>query len=111
MELLVQANKRAQKNIKVSNAKSKKVVGGKDRLIPVGNLILLRDHHQDNNKYQIYVVSGHHDHKNAYFIKPLGSKTQPKQVNHREMFDLGVTEDQETELWKQEDENEEEDQD
>ena len=117
LEQLVQANKHAQKNIKASSAKNKKVVGGKDMLIPVGNLILLRDHPegcnkiQDNNRGQIYVVTGHHDHKNAYFVKPLGSKTQSKQVNRREMFDLGVTEDQEIERRKQEEENEEEDQD
>ena len=52
LELLVQANKRAQKNLQVSNAKNKKVVGGKDRLIPVGNLILLRDHPEGCNKIQ-----------------------------------------------------------
>ena len=117
LEHLIQANKCAQKNIKASNAKNKKVVGGKDLLIPVGNLILLRVHPegrnkiQDNKKDQIYVITGHHDHKNVYFVKPLGSKIQPKQVNQHEMFDLGVTEEQEIECQKQEEENEEEDQD
>ena len=90
-------------------------MGGKDLVIPVGNLVLLCDHPkgpnkiQDNNKDQIYVVAGHHDHRNAYLIKPLGSKCQPKQVNLREMFDLGKTQDQEIERQKQEEENEEED--
>ena len=90
-------------------------MGGKDLVIPVGNLVLLRDHPegrnkiQDNNKDQIYIVTGHHDHRNAYFIKPLGSKCQPKQVNRRETFNLGITEDQEIEHRKQEEENEEED--
>ena len=42
-------------------------------------------------------------------FKPLGSKCQPKQVNRREMFDLGITEDQELERQKQENEKEEED--
>ena len=42
------------------------------------------------------------------FVKPLGSKSQPKQVNRWEMFDLGVMEDQELERQKQENENEEE---
>ena len=116
LEQLLQANKHAQKNIKASNSKNRKVVGGKDMLIPVGNLILLRDHPegrnkiQDNNKDQIYIVTSHHIHKNAYFVKPFGSKIQPKQVNHGEMFDLGVTEDQEIECRKQAEENEEEDQ-
>ena len=63
---------------------------------------------QDNNKDQIYIITGQHDHRNAYFVKPLGSKCQPKQVNRREMFDLGITEDQELECRKQEEENEEE---
>ena len=115
LEQLLHANKRAQKNIKATNAKNRKAAGGKDLVIPVGNLVLLRDHPegrnkiQDNNKDQIYIVTGHHDNRNAYFVKPLGSKCQPKQVNRREMFDLGITEDQELERQKQEKENEEED--
>ena len=115
LEQLLHANKRAQKNIKATNAKNRKAAGGKDLVIPVGNLVLLRDHPegrnkiQDNNKDQIYIVTRHHDNRNAYFVKPLGSKCQPKQVNRREMFDLGITEDQELERQKQEKENEEED--
>ena len=115
LEQLLHANKRAQKNIKATNAKNRKAAGGKDLIIPVGNLVLLRDHPegrnkiQDNNKDQIYIVTGHHDNRNAYFVKPLGSKCQPKQVNRREMFDLGITEDQELERQKQENEKEEED--
>ena len=114
LEQLLHANKHAQKNIKVTNAKNRKTVGGKDLVIPVGNLILLRDHPegrnkiQDNNKDQICIITGHHNHQNAYFVKPLGSKCQPKQVNRREMFNLGITEDQELECQKQEEENEEE---
>ena len=116
LEQLLQANKCTQKNIKASNSKNRKVVRGKDMLIPVRNLILLQDHPegcnkiQDNNKDQIYVVTGHHSHKNMHFVKPLGRKTQPKQVNHCKMFDLVVTKDQEIECWKQEKENEKEDQ-
>ena len=115
MEQLLHANKRAQKNIKATNAKNRKAAGGKDLVIPVGNLVLLRDHPegrnkiQDNNKDQIYIVTGHHDNRNAYFVKPLGGKCQPKQVNRREMFDLGIMEDQELECQKQEKENEDED--
>ena len=97
------ANKCAQKNIKATNAKNHKAAGGKDLVIPVRNLVLLRNHPkgcnkiQDNNKDQIYIVTGHHDNCNAYFVKPLGRKSQPKQVNRWEMFDLGITEDQELE--------------
>ena len=87
LEQLLHANKCAQKNIKTTNAKNRKVAGGKDLIIPVGNLVLLRDHPegrnkiQDNNKDQIYIITGHHDNRNAYFVKPLSSKCQPKQVN------------------------------
>ena len=115
MEQLLHANKRAQKNIKATNAKNRKAAEGKDLVIPGGNLVLLRDHPEghnkilDNNKDQIYIVTGHHDNRNAYFVKHLGSKCQPKQVNRREMFDLGITEDQEIKRQKQEKENEEED--
>ena len=70
-----------------TNAKNRKAAGGKDLVIPIGNLVLLRDYPegcnkiQDNNKDQIYIVTGHHNHRNAYFVKPLGSKGHPKQVN------------------------------
>ena len=103
LEQLLHANKRAQKNIKATNAKNRKATGGKDLVIPVGNLVLLCNHPegrikiQDNNKDQIYIGTGHHDNRNAYFVKPLGSKCQPKQVNRWEMFDLGIMEDQELE--------------
>ena len=83
LEQLLHANKRAQKNIKATNAKNCKAAGGKDLVIAVGNLVLLCDHPegrneiQDNNKDQIYIVTGHHVNCNAYFVKPLGSKCQP----------------------------------
>ena len=60
---------------------------------------------------QIYIVTSHHEHKNKYFVKPLGSKIQPKQVNRCEMFDLGITEEQEMECQKLEEEEEEENKD
>ena len=115
LEQLVSTNKHAQKNIKATNAKKRKVVGGKDLVIPVGNLVLLRDHPeghnkiQNNNKDQIYIITGHHEYKNAYWVKLLGSKGQSKQVNRHEMFDLGITEEQELDRRKQEEEEEEED--
>ena len=87
LEQLLHANKRAQKNIKATYAKYCTAVGGKDLVVPIGNLVLLHDHPkgrnkiQDNKKDQIYIVMGHHDHRNAYFVKPVGSRCQPKQVN------------------------------
>ena len=107
LEQLLHANKHAQKNIKATNAKNFKAAGGKDLVIPVGNLVLLQDHPegrnkiQDNNKDKIYIVTGHQDNRNAYFVKPLGSKCQLRQVNRREMFNLGIMEDQELERQKQ----------
>ena len=86
-------------------------------LVPAGNLVLLHDNPegcnkiQNNNKDQIYVVTSHHEHKNTYFVKPLGSKIQPKQVNRWEMFDLGIMEEQEIERQKHEEEDEKEDED
>ena len=68
LKQLLHANKRAQKNIKATNAKNRKAAGGKDLVIPVRNLVLLHDHPegrnkiQDNNKDQIYIVTGHHNH-------------------------------------------------
>ena len=88
-------------------------MGGKYLLIPVENIVLLCNHQegrnkiQNNNKDQIYIVTSHHGHKNTYFVKPLGSKTQPKQVNRCKMFDLGITKEQEIERQKQEEEEEE----
>ena len=87
LEQLLHANTHAQRNIKATYAKNHKVIGGKDLVIPIGNLVLLCDHPkgcnkiQDNNKDQIFVITRHHDHRNTYFIKPMGSKCQPKQVN------------------------------
>ena len=82
-------------------------MGGEDLLIPVGNLVLLYDHPegrnkiQNNNKDQIYIITGPHEHRNAYFVKLLGSKIQQKQVNRCEMFNLGIMEEQEMERQKQ----------
>ena len=78
LEQLINANKHAQKNIKATNAKNHKVVGGKDLVIPVGNLVLLRDHPegrnkiQNNNKDQIYIVTGHHEYKKHLLGQAVG---------------------------------------
>ena len=79
-------------------------------VIPIRNLVLLHDHPegrnkiQDNNKDQLFIVTGHHQHLNAYYIQPLNKKESPKQVNRRELFDLGITEEQEEEREKEEEE-------
>lgn len=100
------------KSIKAINAKNKRLVS-KALLIPFGFLILLHDHPepqnkiQDNNKDQLFIVTGHHQYRNANFVKPLGSKEPPKQVNHHHMYELGITEEQEQERqYRQEEEHE-----
>ena len=52
LEQLLHANKHVQKNIKATNMKNRKVVGGKDLVIPVGNLVLLHDHPEDTTKFR-----------------------------------------------------------
>ena len=52
LEQLVHANKHDQKIIKATNAKHRKVVGGKDLLIPIWNLVLLCNHPEGCNKIQ-----------------------------------------------------------
>ncbi|MCG8626462.1 MAG: hypothetical protein MJE68_31245, partial [Proteobacteria bacterium] len=113
------ANKRAMKKIKAAAAKNRKVVGGKDLDIPPGNLVLIRDHPegrnkiQDQNKPDLYVVVSNGERPNNYWVQPLGAGGPTRQVNRRELFDLGVDEDgmvQEKEEQKEEEEEEEEDQ-
>ena len=52
LQCMVTANKCALKQIKVSVKKNHDRYGGKDLLIPVGNLVLLRDHPEGRNKIQ-----------------------------------------------------------
>ena len=47
---------------------------------------------QDDYKPDLFEVTGKHSNQNAFFIKPLDGKGLVKQVNRRQMFDLGVTE-------------------
>ena len=62
VDQLIAANKRAMKNIKATEARNKRIHGGKDINIPVGNLVLLRDHPegrckiQDRNKSELFKV-------------------------------------------------------
>ena len=69
---------------------------GKELVIPIGNHVLLRDHPEGRNKIQnrfksdIYIVVGHHDEPNVYYIQLLNSdkKALPKVVNRCQLFDL-----------------------
>ena len=52
LEHLMLANKRAVKQIKDQVKKNHNITGGRDLLIPVGNLVLLHDHPEGQNKIQ-----------------------------------------------------------
>ena len=97
-EKIVQANKRALKSIQARAKVNERSSGDKDFDIPIGNLVLLRDHLEGRNKIQddykpdLFEVTGKHSDPNAFFVKPLDGKGPVKQVNRRQMFDLGVTE-------------------
>ena len=70
--------------------------GGKELTIPIGNHVLLHDHPEGYNKIQdwyksdMYVVVGHHEEPNVYYIQPLDTDKQgsPKVVNRHQLLDL-----------------------
>ena len=86
-ELLMSANRWALKHIK-QNAKMSQIrTGDKTLQIPVGNLVLLRDHPkghnkiQDNYKSELFIIVNHHKDPNVYIIQPLDKKGPKKTVN------------------------------
>ena len=97
-ERIVQVNKRALKSIKGRAKVNERQSGDKDLDVPIGNLVLLRDHSKGHNKIQddykpdLFEVVGKHQDPNAFYVKPIGWKGPAKQVNWRQMFNLGVTE-------------------
>ena len=102
------------KNIKAAEARNKRIHGGKDIDIPVGNLVLLRDHPegrckiQDQNKSELFKVIHQGERPNNFWIAPIGSKGLPRQVNRRQLFDMGTSEEG---LAEREEEKEVEDED
>ena len=86
-ELILAANRCALKRIKQSAEKSVSRARGKDLEIPMGNLVLLRDHPEGRNKIQdhykseLYVVESKHQDPNVYKIKPLCGKGPMHMVN------------------------------
>ena len=88
------ANRRALKHIKQSSKKSQIRTGGKSLQIPIGNLVLLRDHPkghnkiQDNSKSELFVVVDHHKDPNVYVIQSLNKKGPKKTVNRQQLFHL-----------------------
>ena len=96
-ELITAANKRALKHIKMSAKASAERVGGSNFHIPIGHLVLLRDHPegrkkiQDNFKSDVFIVHDHHPDPNVYYIKPL-SGDNVRVANRRQLYDLRRTE-------------------
>ena len=84
---IVQANKRVLKSIQTRGKVNEKLSGDKDFDIPIGNLVLLRDHPegqnkiQDDSKLDLFEVTGKNSDPNAFFIKPLDRKGRVKQAN------------------------------
>ena len=61
---MITANRHALKQIQASVKKNHDQVGGKDLLIPEGNVVLLKDHPEGRNKIQdvnkstLFVITG-----------------------------------------------------
>ena len=95
---IVQANKQVLKSIQARAKVNERSSRVKDFDIPIGNLVLLCDHLEGRNKIQddykpdLFEVTGKHSDPNAFFVKPLDGKGPVKQVNLRQMFDLGIME-------------------
>ena len=74
--------------------KSVSWAGGKALKIPIGNLVLLHDHSevqnkiQDHNKSKLFVVESKHQDPNVYNMKPLCGKGPMHMVNQQQLFDL-----------------------
>ena len=96
-ELILAANRRALKKMKISAEKSVSWAGGKALNIPIGNLVLLHDHPeghnmiQDNYKNELFVVESKHQNPNVYIIKPLNGKGSMCKVNRWQLFDIQKT--------------------
>ena len=86
-ELLMSVNRQALKHNKQSAKKSQIRTGGMTLQIPIGNLVLLRDHPEGHNKIQDsyksvpFVIVNHHKDPNVYIIQPLDKKGPKKTVN------------------------------
>ena len=86
-ELILAVNRHAFKRIKQSVEKSVSWAGGKNLEIPIGNLVLLCDHPEGQNKIldhyksEMFVVELKHQDPNVYKMKPLCGKGPLHMVN------------------------------
>ena len=96
-KLILAVNRQALKRMKMSAEKTVFWAGGKALSIPIGNLVLLRDHPegqnkiQDNNKNELFVMESQQQDPNVYTIKPLNGKGPMSKVNWWQLFDLQKT--------------------
>ena len=89
LNAMLHARKQALKLINKSMKCNKDHTSGKELTIQVGNNVLLRDHPEGwnkiHNRYKsdIYVIVGHHEEPNIYYIQLLNSdkKGLPKVMN------------------------------
>ena len=96
LNAMLHANKQALKLINKSMKCNQDHTGRKELTIPVGNHVLLCDHPEGWNKIQnryksnIYVIVGHHEEPNVYYIQLLNSdkKGLHKEVYRCQLFDL-----------------------
>ena len=96
LSAMMHANKQALKYIQKSNKRNQSQTSGKELVIPIGNHVLLRDHPEGRNKIlnrckpDVYIVVGHHEEPNIYYIKLLSADkdAKPKVVNRCQLFDL-----------------------
>ena len=76
----------------------------KTLLIPVGNLVLLRDHPEGRNKIQdvnkstLFIVTGLHKDPSTYYIKPMEEKGPVKAINRCQLHNLGIIKEEEEQL-------------
>ena len=86
---MLYANKQILKLIHKSTQCNKDCTDDKDLTIPVGNHVLLHNHPEGRNKIQdkykpdVYVVFGHHEEPNVYYVQLLNKDKpgHPKVVN------------------------------
>ena len=67
--------------------KSQNTAGGKTLHIPIGNLVMLRDHpkgqniFQDKYRSELFLVVAHHMDPNVFIIQSISKKKPKRTVN------------------------------
>ena len=94
LEQICSANRRALQHIKTSTEKSALRNKGKELYLPVGRVVLLKDHPegrkkiQDKYKSELFTVIKRGPDPNVYTIQSIDGKGPTKKVNRRQLFDL-----------------------